>query len=61
MTKKKLNLDQLKVDSFVTNGEMVGGHYPTCDCSLETGFICEMECTDSPRWCDGETLTCTLP
>ena len=43
---KKLSLKDLKVDSFVTADALRGG-MATCDCSLNTGRICDKACSDA--------------
>lgn len=51
MQKKKISLSDLKVESFVTDINMNGGWSPTCDCSLKTARLCDIECSDDPVWC----------
>jgi hypothetical protein len=51
MKKTKLQLKDLEVMSFTTSTEKVLGG-GSCDCSLPTGHICDLVCTETrPNVC----------
>ena len=44
---KKLKLNDLNLQSFVTDQkELTGGRHASCDCSLPTGRVCELLCSE---------------